>query len=82
MGRFSQLHPSPAKEIRVFQETFDDLVNNTLTIALFDVLNKAIAEGTQIKFVSYGGGEDNEKVIQNEEHLSNYINNIQGMKIV
>lgn len=29
-----------------------------------------------------GGGEDNETVIQTEEHLSNYINNIQGMTIV
>lgn len=56
MGRFSQLHPSPAKEIRVFKETVDDLVNNTLTIELFDLLKKAIAEGIQIKFIIYGGG--------------------------
>lgn len=82
MGRFSQFHPSPAKEIKVFQEPFDDLVNNTLTIALFDLLNKAMAEGTQIKFISYGGGADNETVIQTKDHLSNYINSIQGMTMV
>lgn len=82
MSRYSDSHHAPPKVIRFYQHTVDDLVNNTLTHDFFEFLKKAMQEGYELVFVSYSEDDDNETTIQSENHLRNYLNRVQGVRML
>lgn len=81
MARISLERREPKKEIFMSQKTIENLFNNTLIFDFFDTLKKVIDEGYTLIFESYGG-DDNHTRIQDANHLKNYINNIQGAKVL
>jgi hypothetical protein len=81
MARFSNDYPSPENEITVLQQTIEDLRNNTLTHAYYDMLCKIMNEGYRLIFKGLEGDEDI-TIIKDTSHLKNYINCIQGVKII
>lgn len=77
MARFRLDIPSPKEEIEFLQQTIEDLRNNTLTQAYYEVLANILNEGYKLKFRGFSG-ESDITYIKDVSHLKNYINSIQG----
>ena len=82
MARYTDLFHRPKTEITIYQQTIHDLENNTITKDFFETFKKAIEEGYHLKFVSFGDGDDNETLVKTVDHLKNYINHIQKIKML
>jgi|LakMenEpi03Aug12_release.lakeMendotaPanAssembly.Ray.scaffolds.fasta_scaffold564651_1 hypothetical protein len=76
MARRSDSYPEPEKTIRFYQNTIQDLSNNTLTKDLTTFLVQLMNEGYCIEFIGIQE-KDNTTKIQSFEHLLNYIKHIQ-----
>lgn len=77
MARINDAAPIPKKEIRIYQETIEDMRFNSLLIDYFKFLEKAINEGYQIIFITI-----NEEAINIEDvtHAKNLINKLGSIK--
>jgi hypothetical protein len=77
MPRIKDSLGEPQKEIIMYQGTVESLANNTLTADYFEFLKKILNEGYVLKFKN-DHETDSITVINDVNHLKNYINNNQG----
>lgn len=78
MARYSESLPNCEKQINLYQQTIEDLRNNTLAQAYFECLSNFFREGYILRFNGLGGKGDNLTEIESLAHLKNYFKNILG----
>lgn len=75
MARYTTAHKAPGNVIRVYQQTIQDLINNTLLIDYYNFIIKAMNEGYQVLLVSIN---DEEIPIEDLNHAKNMVNHLVG----